>query len=205
METGVKKTKRDQSDQIAGNDGGDDDNDNDDWVALESRCNEDNISCKAEGISSALSWTPSASIDRSSATKQVITNITALVEALGYRFNVSERGREGAPGTEKVRISLRPQLLSDITESKKERKREMGGTPLNRFRRKVLFTSEDAAAPLWGSLQCAPAERLNHDIPVNFWRGRSTKDRETTPETHRLKLLCGEHFTSEETARFANT
>lgn len=92
----------------------------------------------------------SASIDRSGATQQPPSNRTALAG----RFNARERetgeegGREGVTGIEKVRIPLRPQLHSDITGSKKKRKREMGGTPLNRIRRKVLFTSGAAAAPL---------------------------------------------------------
>lgn len=76
----------------------------------------------------------------------------------------------------------------------------MGGTPLIRFRRKVLFTSEDAAAPLRGNLRGASAERLNHGIPVNFWSARDHKKK--TPETHRLELLCEDLFITETTMCF---
>lgn len=62
----------------------------------------------------------------------------------------------------------------------------MGGTHFIRFRQRVLFTRQDAAAPQCGNQWCAPTERLNRGIPANFC---GTEDQKATPETLKPKLL----------------
>ncbi|CAK6950710.1 Hypothetical predicted protein [Scomber scombrus] len=64
---------------------------------------------------------------------------------------------------------------------KKKRKREMGGTPLIRFCRKVLFTREDAAAPRKPVMCAGGAAESWH--PGELLR-RQAPQGPTTAETH---------------------
>lgn len=127
-----------------------------------------------------------------------------LVDLLRWWFIIRGKGKTGRAKSEKRESKhlMTPAAPEWHQQVEKEAQEGDGRHPyFIRFRAEVLFTSKDAAAPLWGRLWCAQARRLEHGTTMNFRGDKGVKtDRGTSHETHRLKLSWRSRIYPEEKA-----